>query len=82
MDNLTLDFMGTRVRETEIVEKQFLQRLLYRKNISISFSTNYQTIKRTFILNMPGIVAKMLEANSKLKVSQTYQISALQNFTK
>ena len=95
VENLSLDFLGQYIREEEVAEKQFLQNkccdvrkmeeyYLEQERLYYIFDKQSDTIHRTFVLNMPGPVAEMMEAKFKadaivdlaqLSLAQLYQMS-------
>lgn len=73
MDNLKIDFMGTRATEVQLTEKQFLQNkccdvrqlekyYIEQERLYFLFQKPIDIINQTFVLNMRGLVAKMPEA--------------------
>ena len=94
LENLSLDFLGQFTREEEVAEKQFLQNkfcdvrkmkeyYLEQEMLYYTFDKTSDTIHRTFVLNMPGPVAEMMEAKfkaneitdlSQLNIAQLYQM--------
>ena len=95
VENLSLDFLGQYTREKEVTENQFLQNkccdvrkmeeyYLEQERLYYIFDKQSDTIHRTFVLNMPGPVAEMMEAKFKadaivdlaqLSLAQLYQTS-------
>ena len=95
LENLSLDFVGQYTKEEEVAEKQFLQNkccdvrkmeeyYFEQERLYYTFYKNSDTIHRTFVLNMPGPVAEMMEVKFKtdaiidlstLSIAQLYQMA-------
>lgn len=69
-------FFGTWDKENEIAEKQFIQNkccdvnmleeyCLEQERLYYKFNKPTHTVKKTFIVNIPGSVAEMMEAKLK-----------------